>query len=35
MAPIEARVAKRERWWGCRRGTPTSKNAVLDWKDSV
>jgi len=22
MAPTEGRVARPERWWGCRRGTP-------------
>jgi len=28
MAPTEGRIAKPERRWGCRRGTPTSTLAV-------
>jgi len=28
MAPTEGRVARPERWWGCRRGTPTKQTNI-------
>jgi len=30
MAPTEGRVARPERWWGCRRGTPGQTDGRTD-----
>jgi len=38
MAPTEGRVAKPERWWGCRRGTPnliSEHEKIIETKQTV
>jgi len=35
MAPTEGRVARPERWWDCRRGTPGNWTGLVSWPSST